>query len=454
MTNSVPPAVSRVDLGVMNGEPTVRGSVQNLYRITEGDARYFLAEASDAGSVFDVGTFFAIPGSGEARTALRHVVFNSLSDPATWSAMDRADIERCYKNARYVDYLGNHDVLRRLRAGGMRTHHVGVVDPRTGELCADVGATPRSALVLVEEFPVIKPTNFVFLDRAGWDYHEYHVADRKVSALEHVFRLGIPGGSSILDRYQAAMATNDGTNLAQTLSSLGLSSPPKPWQKLDDMLYDCATKFEDHDRHLDWQETIHIGGMARSTLEDAVLTLTYATIQVTKLLERAGFVLWDLKWEIAVDGGEVVVVDTLDQDSVRMTGSTEFDGRRCFIHFNKQAVRDYYRIIHREWHQALNDAKSHARKDPSGRPFITIYNEGVTSGDYPPIPEMDPEFGALQARKYDLTVTSIGGQERFDGIHTEVNRLASEELKYYEGAGFLAEFLTVNSVDEQEKQAS
>jgi hypothetical protein len=50
------------------------------------------------------------------------------------------------------------------------------------------------------------------------------------------------------------------------------------------------------------------------------------------------------------------------------------DNKSYFVHFNKQAMRDYYKIMHAEWYNAVNEAKKIAAQ--SGRPFRRFYPKG------------------------------------------------------------------------------
>ncbi len=434
--------IATIDLGALEREPAIRGSVQSLYRLSIGERPYFISETSDAGSVFDVGTFFSIPGSGGARTALRHVVYTSLSSPEFWSTIDRDAVGDCFADEELVERYASSELLASLRQQGARTHHVGLVDPNSGSVHPEAVEELRSVLTLVEEYPVIRPHRFAFLGKPAWDYHEYQLAPRKLMALEHVFRRGCPGGSSLLQRYAAAESAGEKA-VREFYATTGLKQPPEPWALFSDMVYDCATKFEDHDRHLTWQETVNLSGVSASRLEATVDLLTYCTIALNRILSLTNLTLWDVKWELAVSGDELIVVDTIDQDSIRLTGTREVDGRQVFFHFNKQAVRDYYRIVHSDWHAALNDAKAAAATDPDGRQFREVYDAGVASGAYPPIPEMDSRFADLQARKYELPLRPFGATQLSD----DGEDLMQEELRLYDDFGRLEQLLAVNSAD-------
>jgi len=434
----------KIDLSVLNKEPVYEGSVQDLFALELEGKEFFLSRTSESGSVFDVGTIFTVPDSGMLRTAVRHHIYTSLSDPATWRDLKEEDVRACYDRDEIVSDLLRGELLGKLRKSGVSTHHAGMVDRETGQVVTGRMPDKPSSLVLVERFPVYKPDRFELWGRYGWEYHEYLCAKRKVIALEHVFRLGAPGGSSLLSRYAAAR--KEGADAAQKLLvSLGLDGEPEPWGVFKNMIYDCTTKYEPSDRSLTWQETIHLSGVGGDIFKRVVKTLVLCTVYVRKFFGEMGFQLWDIKWECAVDGDRVVVVDTIDPDSIRVTGTTEHQGRRVFIHFNKQAIRDYYKLIHPEWYDSINRAKKLSKNDPQGRDFMTIYREKVSSGEFPDIPEVDPEFSNIQSRKYAVMVEPLTGAKKKEESLSESEELMKKEIEYFSNKGVLDGFLDLNA---------
>ncbi len=136
---------------------------------------------------------------------------------------------------------------------------------------------------------------------------------------------------------------------------------------------------------------------------------------------------------------------TIDPDSIRITGETEHDGKRVFIHFKKQSIRDYYRVLHAEWYAAINDAKKKAETDAQGREFMVIYREGVAKKEYPPIPVYDPKFAAIQSAKYELMVKPLKDPSLLAGAPAEAKDIMRREIEIYQQAGKLAEFLKLVS---------
>ncbi len=433
------------DLARLSREPDYRGSVQDLYRLRLDGLCCLLCRTSESGSVFDVGTFFSVPGSDITRTAVRHDLYVRLMDPGAWAGLDPASLTQCLGTGEYRDLVLGHPAYQRVRCEGARTHHLGIVDTQTGEVLPTGFPPSPSPLVLVEEYPVHKPVRFTLLGRAAWNYARYFRARAKILGLEHVFRLGAPGGSSLLARYES-IATQHGSEAANDfVRSLGLREPPTPWRYFEHAIYDCAAKYESYDRHLDWQETVHLADLSPQRFTEAFVILSLCTAMTYAFFKERGFDLWDLKWELAATKDSLVVVDTIDPDSIRLTAHTHQRGRPFYIHFNKQAVRDYFRILHPEWYRALNESKRRSSVDPQGRGFMTIYRQGVAAGEFPDIPPLHPEFAELQARKYELVARRTRTGQPLHPAAGDLEEAMTRELAFYEARGKLDAFAALNA---------
>lgn len=425
--------VDTVNLDLLSAEPARTGSVQRMYSIVEGETEYLLCEAADDGSVFDVGRFFVIAGSGQARNTLRHQLFAAIRDPVRWRGLH-------IDGGRFSDEKRLHDLLRSetmetLKLRGAPSHHVGAVDPLTGRIDPSPAASP-SALVVIERVPVLRPFRTHLHDDSVYDYTTYLEAPTKVLALEQIVRLGLPGGSAVLSRFKDLGGANS-PEAATYIGRYGATLPLTSWSPLARPICDWQTKFEDHDRNIDPQEALYISGISASRLTALGNLLILCSLMVDSVLSGGGLTLWDLKWEAAMRGEAPLVVDTMDHDSMRVTHSVQHMGVRCNIHFNKQAIRDYYKIFHPEWISAIRQAKLASTLDAGNRPFMDFYTEGVKRGIYPSIPALDPAYADLQAAKYQyVTDVARGSADEGAGLH-----LARQELTYYERRGRLDELI-------------
>jgi hypothetical protein len=192
-----------------------------------------------------------------------------------------------------------------------------------------------------------------------------------------------------------------------------------------------------------FQEASLISGLRGDLFSKTLIMSTLASFLVRDIFEKMGLFLWDLKWEIARDGEDLVFVDTIDTDSVRVTVNISHNGKSYFIHFNKQSMRDYYRIMHPEWIRAVNEAK--ARASHTGRPFVEILKEGQEQGKYPATPEVERTFLDIQRDKFKLIMNYIMDPQT--DFKADVEEIALREIEFYKSKGKIAEFEAINAVD-------
>ena len=165
---------------------------------------------------------------------------------------------------------------------------------------------------------------------------------------------------------------------------------------------------------------------------------------VRQLVEEIGLRLWDLKWEFAKDGDELVFVDTIDTDSFRATLFLESDGRRFVTHYNKQAIRDYFLILHGDWIEAIKEAK--ARGAAAGVAFTDLLKAGQESGVYPLTPAVDPAFVAIQQSKMDAIRDYLLGRNSADFTRETLQKAGLDEIGFYRAAGKLEAFGKLNGI--------
>lgn len=422
-----------VDLNLLKAEPTFTGSVQSMYSIRDQGAEYFLCKAEDRGSIFDIGALYAIGGSGQARNTLRHVIFTAIGDSGKWQDL-RINNQR-FSDQAYLDGLLQSATMDELKGRGAPTHHIGSVDPITGEVAASAAATP-SPLVLIERVPVVRPRRTHLHGDSVYDYKAYIEASAKVIALEQIVRLGLPGGSAVLNRLKELGGASS-PEAAKYLTRYDAPTPLFSWSSLPRPICDWQSKYEDYDRALEAQEALYISGISARTLSSVGDLLMLCSLMVDSMLSRGGLTLWDLKWEVAQRGNDSLVADTMDHDSMRITHAVSRRANRCNIHFNKQAIRDYYKIFHADWVAAIYEVRRKSTQGGTNRPFMALYEEEVERGTYPAIPTLDPDYAELQSAKYQY-VTDVAR-----GLADEAHgaELAQQELRYYERRGRLDELV-------------
>lgn len=416
-------------------KPCYTGSVQKLYDVA-GHPDLIISETSSGGSVFDVGTIFNIESSDIGRAGFRHLVFQELQNPGAWQALSKSIASD--SSIMQKDKSGLADrLLADFCTNGAATHHIGMVDRESGEVFSRGFPPKLSNLTLIKKYAVLKPELVNVLGWHFYDYKPYHGKDRNVIPLEYIVRLGVTSGSSILKKYNR-LSDQD---RASYLNELGVDSL-QPWTRFDPPVVDLTTKYEPEDRNISRQEAALISSVDGGTFARSLVMAALGAYLLQQIFSKMGLHLWDLKWEIARDGDDLVFVDTIDTDSVRVTYNVSRDGKSYFVHFNKQAMRDYYRIMHADWINAVNEAKKLASR--SGRPFTEILSEGQQKDRYPGTPDVDKEFLKIQTAKFDMIQSFVQNTEQ--DLSKEAEGIARAELNYYVSSGKIKEYEELNSV--------
>ena len=415
--------------------PSYVGSVQKLYDVP-GHPDLIISETSVGGSVFDVGTIFNIEGSDVGRAGFRHLVFQALQDPEEWRALSKEISGESIITDKDESGL-MVKTLKEFSEKGAPTHHVGMVDRESGDVFSKGFPTSLSNLTLIKKYAVIKPELKKVLGWHFYDYKEYHRKDRNVIPLEYIVRLGVTSGSSILKKYNRLSESDK----KAYLNELGIDDL-KPWTRFGNPLVDLTTKYEPEDRNLSRQEAALISSVEGETFARSLVMAVMGGYLLQQIFSRMGLFLWDMKWEIAHDGQVLVFVDTIDTDSVRVTFNLKRNGKSYFVHFNKQAMRDYYRIMHSDWLNAVNDAKKAAAQ--SGRVFTEILAEGQKKNEYPSNPVIEEKFLNIQKQKFEMIQGFILDKEK--ELQKEAEEIALAEIDYYNASGKLAEYEALNAI--------
>lgn len=430
------PAPTHLDLSKL-GEPVYRGSVQNLYAVP-GHPGFVACETTPAGSVFDVGSIFNIEGNDLNRAIFRHAMYSRLGQPETWRRV-KAAIEATPMDEAWRQELLSGP-LELMLENGAATHHIGMVDARTGEIVRQGMPANPSCYNVVRRFPVMHPPQRTLLGTHVFDYVQFHQSATYVVPLEYIVRFGVTSGSSILKKYQSL---GEPAKRAYE-QELGLSKPMGVWEMLERPIYDLTSKYEPEDRAVSKQEALLMSGLSGQDFLQTIKMAILGGWAVRELLETAGLLLWDLKWEFAVDREELLFVDTIDADSFRATTFLDVEGRRLVIHYNKQAMRDYYRLVHPGWYAGINDAKVQAQR--AGIPFKQVLKEGQAAGRWPATPAVDPLFLELQARKTVLIREHVLSQRPAEAIKADLQAAGEAEVAFYKSKGLLNDLLAANAV--------
>ncbi|WP_009960548.1 phosphoribosylaminoimidazolesuccinocarboxamide synthase [Verrucomicrobium spinosum] len=433
------PVVRPSDLG----PPIYVGSVQRLYAVPGRDD-LMVCETTNAGSVFDVGSIFDIPGSDVARATFRHALYTRMAQPKTWIKVREAiqkEIAKPEASAEARAFLEDLLVgpLEKMVVSGANTHHTGMLDSVTGEITAGMPENP-STFNVVRRFPVMKPVQKPILGSFVYDYSMFYQAATYVIPLEYIVRFGITGGSSVLRKY-ASLSDADKKTYE---NELGLSQAMQAWQFLPRPIFDLTSKHEPEDRNVTKQEAALMSGMEADAFVSTIKLSLLGAWAVRQLLDEIGLLLWDIKWEFAVDEGEFFFVDTIDTDSFRATAFLETEGKKIVLHYNKQSMRDYYKIAEATWFAGVNDAKKIASK--TGTPFTKVLKEGQAEGKWPHTPVVHPDFLALQAKKMDIIRQHVLGNTEPEASKAALREVGEAEVDFYRQRGLFEEYCKANAI--------
>jgi phosphoribosylaminoimidazole-succinocarboxamide synthase len=430
-------APDRIDIARL-GEPLYNGSVQKIYAVP-GHAGFIVCETTQAGSVFDVGSIFDIEGNDLSRAIFRHAIYSCLGKPETWLKVKAAvEAERSLGGDWRTELLSG--VLETMMERGASTHHIGMIDAKTGAVVRETMPANPSCFNVVRRFPVMRPPQRVFLGGHVYDYAQFHQSGAYVIPLEYIVRFGITSGSSVLRKYQTL--TDAGRKAYE--QELGLSGPMRAWEMLGRPVYDLTSKYEPEDRNVTKQEAVMMSGIAATAFLDTVKMAILGGWAVRTILDEIGLTLWDLKWEFAVDGDDLFFVDTIDTDSFRATGFLETGGKKLVLHYNKQAMRDYYKIVHADWFAGVNEAKKEAQK--TGAPFKEILKAGQSAGKWPDTPVVAPDFLALQGEKTRLIREHVLGGSDSKTIKEKLLACGVAEVEFYRQRGHFEDYAKANAV--------
>jgi len=141
-------------------------------------------------------------------------------------------------------------------------------------------------------------------------------------------------------------------------------------EKLPDPYFEVTTKFEDHDRNLDFKEAMEIGGLEKSELEQIKELILKIDARINSDVLTRGLIHVDGKKEWALDAHRnPVLVDTFGTaDEDRFWDLKEYE-KGNFVELSKEFVRRYYRDI--GYYDRLMEAREKGFKEP----------------DIPPLPE-------------------------------------------------------------------
>jgi phosphoribosylaminoimidazole-succinocarboxamide synthase len=112
--------------------------------------------------------------------------------------------------------------------------------------------------------------------------------------------------------------------------------------KLPEPIFDPTTKSEEHDRPIDRHRVVSSGILSDNDYDFLEKTSISLYKKMSNIVERAGFIIADVKFEFGVDEkGSILLGDALGPDEYRLWLKTRYQPGRIQESYDKQLLRDW-----------------------------------------------------------------------------------------------------------------
>jgi phosphoribosylaminoimidazole-succinocarboxamide synthase len=112
--------------------------------------------------------------------------------------------------------------------------------------------------------------------------------------------------------------------------------------KLPEPIFDPTTKSEEHDRPIDRHRVVSSGILSDNDYDFLEKTSISLYKKMSNIVERAGFIIADVKFEFGVDEkGSILLGDSLGPDEYRLWLKTRYQPGRIQESYDKQLLRDW-----------------------------------------------------------------------------------------------------------------
>jgi phosphoribosylaminoimidazole-succinocarboxamide synthase len=112
--------------------------------------------------------------------------------------------------------------------------------------------------------------------------------------------------------------------------------------KLPEPIFDPTTKSEEHDRPIDRHRVVSSGILSDNDYDFLGKTSISLYKKMSNIVERAGFIIADVKFEFGVDEkGSILLGDSLGPDEYRLWLKTRYQPGKIQESYDKQLLRDW-----------------------------------------------------------------------------------------------------------------
>lgn len=182
---------------------------------------------------------------------------------------------------------------------------------------------------------------------------------------------------SFVERYK------DRKDLPSDFKPVLASRLPRP-------IFDPTTKSEEHDMPIGREQVISSGILSGKDYDYLEKTSISLYEKMSKIVERAGFIIADVKFEFGRDDqGNIVLGDSLGPDEYRLWLKTDYQPGKIQESYDKQLLRDW--LIRTGFKDKVDRLAKEGKKPES--------------------PQVSPEVASELSRRYILAYERISGHE-------------------------------------------
>jgi phosphoribosylaminoimidazole-succinocarboxamide synthase len=182
---------------------------------------------------------------------------------------------------------------------------------------------------------------------------------------------------SFVDRYNHLL----GNELPSYFKPILAAKMPKP-------IFDPTTKSEEHDMPIGRREATSSGIVSGEDYDKLARTSISLYEKMSMLVERAGFIIADVKFEFGKDEkGKIILGDSLGPDEYRLWLKTDYQPGKVQESYDKQLLRDW--LIKTGFKDRVDRLEKQGKK--------------------PDPPEVEPKIADELSRRYILAYERITG---------------------------------------------
>lgn len=112
--------------------------------------------------------------------------------------------------------------------------------------------------------------------------------------------------------------------------------------ELPEPIFDPTTKSEDHDQPIDRHTAVALGILSDDQYDSLKTTSLSLYKKMSKIVDKAGFILADVKFEFGLDGKDSIILgDSLGPDEYRLWLKSEHRPGNIQESYDKQLLRDW-----------------------------------------------------------------------------------------------------------------